>query len=245
MWRTVYPFFTSVEKAILFSHSSVRCLSRTNGVSACSTSTSTSQVVCKICRRHTHVGAKASSSLSRSITLHQPIFIFSPHSQTQSLYRKHKQPLVILHRLFASQQEGGGNHKRTGSSSNRANQTTATYMTALAIAVVGLSYAAVPLYRIFCQASGYGGTVGVVDPSEKVENMEPLRERELTIRLVHGNYFTAVCEYCLLEEQNNTMHSINQLYHRSYKYIVMYVALSPGLPAAMSLHTRKVGEPWR
>lgn len=55
-------------------------------------------------------------------------------------------------------------------------------MAALAVAVVGLSYAAVPLYRIFCQASGYGGTVSVVDPSDKVENMEPLRERELTIR---------------------------------------------------------------
>ncbi|EOD08225.1 cytochrome c oxidase, partial [Emiliania huxleyi CCMP1516] len=30
---------------------------------------------------------------------------------------------------------------------------------AVAIGAVGLSYASVPLYRVFCQATGYGGTV--------------------------------------------------------------------------------------
>lgn len=63
-----------------------------------------------------------------------------------------------------------------------ANRSTMTYMVAVAVAVVGLSYAAVPLYRLFCQASGYGGTVIVADASEKVEHMVPDRERELTIR---------------------------------------------------------------
>ncbi|XP_061337110.1 cytochrome c oxidase assembly protein COX11, mitochondrial [Gastrolobium bilobum] len=33
------------------------------------------------------------------------------------------------------------------------------YLTGLAFAMVGCSYAAVPLYRRFCQATGYGGTV--------------------------------------------------------------------------------------
>ncbi|XP_065853618.1 cytochrome c oxidase assembly protein COX11, mitochondrial [Euphorbia lathyris] len=33
------------------------------------------------------------------------------------------------------------------------------YLTGLVIAMVGCSYAAVPLYRRFCQATGYGGTV--------------------------------------------------------------------------------------
>ena len=35
----------------------------------------------------------------------------------------------------------------------RANRQTVVYMIALAVAVMGLSYAAVPLYRIFCQVS--------------------------------------------------------------------------------------------
>ncbi|CAA0836792.1 Cytochrome c oxidase assembly protein COX11-mitochondrial [Striga hermonthica] len=33
------------------------------------------------------------------------------------------------------------------------------YLTGLVFAMVGCSYAAVPLYRTFCQATGYGGTV--------------------------------------------------------------------------------------
>ncbi len=63
-----------------------------------------------------------------------------------------------------------------------ANRRTLTYMVAMAIAVVGLSYAAVPLYRLFCQASGYGGTVGIAGASDKVESMRPVKEREITIR---------------------------------------------------------------
>lgn len=62
------------------------------------------------------------------------------------------------------------------------NRTTLKYIVAIAIFVVGLSYAAVPLYRVFCQASGYGGTVTLTEASEKVEKMEAVRERELTIR---------------------------------------------------------------
>lgn len=33
------------------------------------------------------------------------------------------------------------------------------YLVAMVTAMVGATYAAVPLYRKFCQATGYGGTV--------------------------------------------------------------------------------------
>lgn len=33
------------------------------------------------------------------------------------------------------------------------------YLVAMVVAMVGMTYAAVPLYRKFCQATGYGGTV--------------------------------------------------------------------------------------
>ena len=75
---------------------------------------------------------------------------------------------------------------RRSSQQKSANRNTAMYAVAIAIVVTGLSYAAVPLYRIFCQASGYGGTVVKVGASEKVEEMEPIRERELTIRYAWG-----------------------------------------------------------
>lgn len=35
----------------------------------------------------------------------------------------------------------------------------ASYLAAIVIGMVGVTYASVPLYRMFCQATGYGGTV--------------------------------------------------------------------------------------
>lgn len=63
----------------------------------------------------------------------------------------------------------------------KGNRTTLTYVVALAVAVVGMSYAAVPLYRLFCQASGYGGTVKK-GHGGKVESMQPVIDRLLTIK---------------------------------------------------------------
>lgn len=39
------------------------------------------------------------------------------------------------------------------------NKQLALYLIAVIIGATGAAYAAVPLYRIFCQATGYGGTV--------------------------------------------------------------------------------------
>ena len=40
---------------------------------------------------------------------------------------------------------------------------TAGILLAVVVGMVGLSYAAVPLYRLFCQATGYGGTTQVAE----------------------------------------------------------------------------------
>eukprot|EP00246_Nothoceros_aenigmaticus_P008098 TRINITY_DN2258_c0_g1_i3.p1 TRINITY_DN2258_c0_g1~~TRINITY_DN2258_c0_g1_i3.p1 ORF type:complete len:169 (+),score=21.35 TRINITY_DN2258_c0_g1_i3:246-752(+) len=39
------------------------------------------------------------------------------------------------------------------------SQGTLMYLSAVVVAMVGCTYASVPLYRKFCQATGYGGTV--------------------------------------------------------------------------------------
>jgi cytochrome c oxidase assembly protein subunit 11 len=41
---------------------------------------------------------------------------------------------------------------------NRRNATTVALLAAVACGMVGLSFASVPLYRLFCQATGFGGT---------------------------------------------------------------------------------------
>ena len=42
--------------------------------------------------------------------------------------------------------------------SARRNLAVALSMAGIALGMVGMSYAAVPLYQIFCQVTGYGGT---------------------------------------------------------------------------------------
>jgi cytochrome c oxidase assembly protein subunit 11 len=43
------------------------------------------------------------------------------------------------------------------------NQTVALYMLSLAVGTLGASYASVPLYKMFCQATGFGGTTQRAD----------------------------------------------------------------------------------
>ncbi|OWR54711.1 cytochrome c oxidase assembly protein cox11 [Danaus plexippus plexippus] len=47
---------------------------------------------------------------------------------------------------------------------------------------VGLSYAAVPLYRIFCQAYSYGGTTAQAEANETISKMNAVKERPIKIR---------------------------------------------------------------
>src|SRR5436190_9557369 len=41
---------------------------------------------------------------------------------------------------------------------NRRNAATVALLAAVVLGMVGLSFASVPLYRLFCQATGFGGT---------------------------------------------------------------------------------------
>jgi cytochrome c oxidase assembly protein subunit 11 len=59
----------------------------------------------------------------------------------------------------------------------RRDRTIAIVCVAIVLGMVGLSYAAVPLYRIYCQATGYAGTTQrAAKPSERV------LDRTLTVR---------------------------------------------------------------
>ena len=75
------------------------------------------------------------------------------------------------------------------------NRAGLAYLAAFAVGMVGLTYGSVPLYRLFCQATGYGGTVkrdegvavvaGLGDDSEGGGGGGPKdkqRRREITVR---------------------------------------------------------------
>ncbi|XP_059623033.1 cytochrome c oxidase assembly protein COX11, mitochondrial [Phlebotomus argentipes] len=74
-------------------------------------------------------------------------------------------------------------------SQNQGNQevkkrlrSTLYYFTAAGVLTVGLSYAAVPLYRMFCQAYSYGGTTATNHDGSKVEKMQKIEDRIIKIK---------------------------------------------------------------
>lgn len=63
------------------------------------------------------------------------------------------------------------------STSARRQGWTAALVACVVVGMVGMSYAAVPLYRAFCQATGFGGTTQVAHVAPKTEGA-----RTLTVR---------------------------------------------------------------
>ncbi|OXU20311.1 hypothetical protein TSAR_001779 [Trichomalopsis sarcophagae] len=59
-------------------------------------------------------------------------------------------------------------------------RTTLNYVTAIGVLTLGMTYAAVPLYRIFCQAFSYGGTTG--HDTSIVADMKPVKDRVLRVK---------------------------------------------------------------
>ncbi|TKT81145.1 cytochrome c oxidase assembly protein [Aquamicrobium sp. LC103] len=67
--------------------------------------------------------------------------------------------------------------KDTDSHKQRSNRTVALACGAFFVGMIGMAYAAVPLYQIFCQVTGYGGT------TQRVEQYsETILDRDITIR---------------------------------------------------------------
>ncbi len=58
-----------------------------------------------------------------------------------------------------------------------ANRRTGALLAGLALTMVGLSFAAVPLYRLFCQATGFGGTTQIAARAPMVA-----ADRVMTVR---------------------------------------------------------------
>ncbi|XP_074647051.1 cytochrome c oxidase assembly protein ctaG-like [Tubulanus polymorphus] len=78
------------------------------------------------------------------------------------------------HRRNSSQWNDPQHHKR--------NKSVLIYISAVGIFMVGMSYAGVPLYRIFCQSTGLGGQAVVGHDTEKVEGMSSNKERIIRVQ---------------------------------------------------------------
>jgi len=61
----------------------------------------------------------------------------------------------------------------------------ALYLTAVVVGMVGITYLSVPLYRMFCQATGFGGTVQRTETvEEKIRNRTEEEERAAAERSI-------------------------------------------------------------
>ncbi|XP_064617704.1 cytochrome c oxidase assembly protein COX11, mitochondrial-like isoform X2 [Liolophura sinensis] len=79
----------------------------------------------------------------------------------------------ILKRCISESPKKADSVKRT---------TTVIYICAIGVFMVGASYAGVPLYRIFCQATGLGGQAVKGHDTGKIENMTPIKDRVISVR---------------------------------------------------------------
>ncbi|KAK6170075.1 hypothetical protein SNE40_018554 [Patella caerulea] len=71
---------------------------------------------------------------------------------------------------------------QNSSRSAKHNQSVIIYICAAGIFMLGMSYAGVPLYRMFCQATGLGGKAVQGHDIDKVEKMTAVKDRILKIR---------------------------------------------------------------
>ncbi|XP_044269123.1 cytochrome c oxidase assembly protein COX11, mitochondrial [Tribolium madens] len=74
------------------------------------------------------------------------------------------------------------NTKNSNEAQKKRIRSTLYYVTAAGVVTAGLSYAAVPLYRLFCQAYSYGGTTQSGHDANKVETMPSIKHRLLKIK---------------------------------------------------------------
>ena len=61
----------------------------------------------------------------------------------------------------------------TLSNTNRRNRRSLTLITLVVAGMVGMAYASVPLYKLFCQVTGYGGTTQIADAAPSMPSDAP------------------------------------------------------------------------
>ncbi len=64
----------------------------------------------------------------------------------------------------------------------QANRRTGIAVALVAIAMIGVAYAAVPLYRLFCQVTGFGGTTQVAAAAPTADRLAAVAGRTIKVR---------------------------------------------------------------
>lgn len=112
----------------------------------------------------------SSVSLQRNV-LHHSLYKYRLPGSTE------RNQLFVYRRLFSTKSK---NARTEG------NRVVAYYLAALATFIFGLSYASVPLYKVFCQMTGFGGTTQKSD-EKKAALIKPVSGGKVIRVLFSGN----------------------------------------------------------
>ena len=91
---------------------------------------------------------------------------------------KRKSNLIFVRKFLTSNSLRQVHHQFT---SKPDHTSLILYFSSAFIVMIGLAYAAVPLYRMFCQATGLGGDPSLGHKVALMETMAPIRERQIHV----------------------------------------------------------------
>lgn len=112
-------------------------------------------------RYSSHIGASNRTVYGTPFGFNCQGFV-SKHGSNLRIYSANKSHPINFGRQYS-----------THAATERKSKKMLFYLTGLVFAMVGCSYAAVPLYRRFCQATGYGGTVQRREVSVADSSLDP------------------------------------------------------------------------
>uniref|UniRef100_A0A914XG29 Cytochrome c oxidase assembly protein COX11, mitochondrial n=1 Tax=Plectus sambesii TaxID=2011161 RepID=A0A914XG29_9BILA len=64
----------------------------------------------------------------------------------------------------------------------RKTRDTAYYVLSVVVLAIGLTFAAVPAYRMFCESTAYGGTTQIAKDTDKIEKMRRMDQRLIRVQ---------------------------------------------------------------
>lgn len=110
-----------------------------------------------LCRASTSLSIQPQSALSRTLSLASQ----RSNSGHRIIERRNFQGWRLISSTSRSQTQRSGARRspQREAEIRERNKSFAAWMLAIAFGTMGLSYASVPLYRAFCQVTGFGGTI--------------------------------------------------------------------------------------
>ena len=103
--------------------------------------------------------------------------LFSPTKLPPTLSSSIRLLRVSAYRHFASNKQQPFSRGRRA-----ATRDSMFYVVSIGVVAMGLTFAAIPAYRIFCESTSFGGTTQVAKDFDKIEKMSKVEDRLIRVQ---------------------------------------------------------------